>query len=163
MRVFVFVYTRTCVPVCKDQRLAVSDFLILLYLSIYLASLLFIYLYIYLLLFVYLFLYQFSDAFGPAHCQELLFLLSYSVLESQVFGFLGFFCVCVCGYWGSKHRSSCLCGKAFPTEPPPQSQMYLVFVFSIIVSIFQEFSTLKHTLPPQMPFISCGLNMICLL
>lgn len=82
-------------PVCKDQRLAVSDFLILLYLSIYLASLLFIYLYIYLLLFVYLFLYQFSDAFGPAHCQELLFLLSYSVLESQVFGFLGFFFLCV--------------------------------------------------------------------
>ena len=56
MRVLVFVYARTCVPVCEDQRLAVDVFLILLYL-IYLAY----------YLSIYYFLYQFSDAFGPVH------------------------------------------------------------------------------------------------
>lgn len=71
MRVLVFVYTRTCVPVGKDQRLAVGDFLILLHL-IYLS----IYISIYYCLFIYS-LYQFSDAFKPAHCKELLFLLPY--------------------------------------------------------------------------------------
>lgn len=157
MRVFVFVYTRTCVPVCKDQRLAVSDFLILLYLSIIYLS---IYLFIIVCLFIFIPIQWCFRASTLPGAPVSTLLLSTGIASIW---FFGFFFVCVCGYWGSKHRSSCLCGKAFPTEPPPQSQMYLVFVFSIIVSIFQEFSTLKHTLPPQMPFISCDLNMICLL
>lgn len=133
MRVFVFVYTRTCVPVCKDQRLAVSDFLILLYLSIYLASLLFIYLYIYLLLFVYLFLYQFSDAFGPAHCQELLFLLSYSVLESQVVGFLGFFFVCVVIEDRNTDHHACVARLSQQSHLPSLRCIWFLFFQSLSV------------------------------
>lgn len=50
MMVFVFVYVRTCVPVCEDQKLAVEVFLILLRL-IYLAYYLSIYLFIIVCLF----------------------------------------------------------------------------------------------------------------
>lgn len=52
MMVFVFVYARTCVPVCEDQKLAVEVFLILLRL-IYLAYYLSIYLFIIVCLFIF--------------------------------------------------------------------------------------------------------------
>lgn len=94
MRVFVFVYTRTCVPVCKDQRLAVSDFLILLYLSIYLASLLFIYLYIYLLLFIYF--YTNSVMLSGQHtARSSCFYSLTQYWNHKYLAFWGFFFVCV--------------------------------------------------------------------